>query len=100
MARVRMVTRTVEVTVAQVMCVDVSTAEVSVRNYEVSGKFADDSEVLKALKKAYETDSYKVVAVQNTEVKEILYGMPEIEFIRMAKVLPPRCTQGSSDEDD
>ena len=98
MARERMVTRTVDVTVAEVMCLDVTTAEVTVVSYDISGKFNTKEEVLKSLKKAYETDTYKVVNVQSTETKEILYGMPEIDFIRMAKVLPPRCTQENQEE--
>lgn len=90
MARVRMVTRTVVVTVAEVMCVDVTTAEVKIANLELSGSFADNEALLKAIKKAYENDTYKCVAVQSTEEKEVLYGMEEIEFIKLAKVLPPR----------
>ena len=98
MARERMVTRTVEVTVAEVMCLDVTTAEVTVVSYDISGKFNTKEDVLKSLKKVYETDTYKVVAVQSTDTKEILYGMPEIDFIRIAKVLPPRGTQENSEE--
>ena len=98
MARERMVTRTVEVTVVEVMCLDVTTAEVTVVSYDISGKFSTKEDVLKSLKKVYETDTYKVVAVQSTETKEILYGMSEIDFIRMAKVLPPRGTQENPEE--
>lgn len=98
MARERMVTRTVEVTVAEVMCIDVTTAEVTVVSYDISGKFSTKEDILKSLKKAYESDTYKVVNVQSTETKEILYGMPEIDFIRMAKVLPPRGTQENTEE--
>lgn len=90
MARVRMVTRTVVVTVAEVMCVDVTTAEVQIKKLEMSGSFADNDTLLKAIKKQHENDSFKCVAVQGTEEKEVLYGMEEIEFIKLAKVLPPR----------
>lgn len=93
MARERMVTRTVEVTVAEVMCLDVTTAEVTIQSFELSGKFASNDEILKAVKKVNETETFKPVAVQKTDVNEILYGMPEIEFIKLAKVLPPRGTK-------
>lgn len=90
MARVRMVTRTVVVTVVEVMCVDVTTAGVQIKELELSGSFTDNETILKALKKLYETDTFKVVAVQDVDEKEVLYGMEEIEFIKLAKVLPPR----------
>ena len=90
MARVRMVTRTVIVTVAEVMCVDVTTAEVQIKKLELSGSFVDNDTLLKAIKKAYENDTFKCVAVQEVDEKEVLYGMEEIEFIKLAKVLPPR----------
>lgn len=90
MARVRMVTRTVVVTVAEVMCVDVTTAQVQINELELSGSFSDNETLLKAIKKLYEKDSFKCVAIQEVTEKEVLYGMEEIEFIKLAKVLPPR----------
>lgn len=90
MARVRMVTRTVVVTVAEVMCVDVTTAQVQINELELSGSFSDNETLLKAIKKLYENDSFKCVAIQEVTEKEVLYGMEEIEFIKLAKVLPPR----------
>ena len=90
MARERMVTRTVELTIAEVMTLDTTTAEVRVIAYEIGGGLTDNSAILKAVKKLHETDTFKCVAVQSVSVKEILYGMTEQEFIAHAKVLPPR----------
>ena len=90
MARERMVTRTVLLTSVEVMCVNVETAEVSINNYELSGYSMNADEAMKQLKKLYETDSFKLVAIQDMEEKEILYGMTEAEFIQLATVLPPR----------
>ena len=90
MARERMVTRTVELTIAEVMTLDTTTAEVKTVAYEVGGGLTEEKAVLKAVKKLHETDTFKCVAVQSITVKEILYGMPEIDFIKHAKVLPPR----------
>lgn len=89
MARERMVTRTVEVSTIEVMCLNVETCEVSTQNFELSGYYDDFNVALKSVRKLYETDKFKVVTVQNITVKEVLYGMPEIDFIRMAKVLDP-----------
>ena len=90
MARERMVTRTVELTIAEVMTLDTTTAEVRVIPYEIGGGLTDPVSILKAVKKLHETDSFKCVAVQNVSVKEILYGMTEADFIAHAKILPPR----------
>ena len=89
MARERMVTRTVEITTAEVMCMDVVKAEVITKTYDISGTFTDD-ELLKAIKKLYETDTFKVVHVVSQKTSELLYGMSEAKFIEMAQILPPR----------
>ena len=90
MARERMVTRTVELAIAEVMTLDTITAEVRIIPYEIGGGLTDNAAILKAVKKLHETDTFKCVAIQSVSVKEILYGMTEQEFIAHAKVLPPR----------
>lgn len=90
MARERMVTRTVELTVAEVMTLDTTTAEVRIIPYEIGGGLTDNAAILKAVKKLHETDTFKCVAVQSVSVEEILYGMTEIDFIKHAKILPSR----------
>lgn len=99
MARERMVTRTVVVTVAEVMCLDVTTAQVDIKDIEISGSFDTKDSILKSIKKAHETDTYKCVAVQDVTEKEVLYGMKEIDFIRLAKVLPPRNANSTENDD-
>lgn len=89
MARKRMVTRTIIQTSADVMCLNVVTAEVSVNAYTIGGSY-DSHTLLQALKPIYETDDLKLVAVQDYHEDELLLGMDEDEFIRLAKVLPPR----------
>ena len=87
MARERMVTRTVVETVAKVMCVHVSTAQVEIKDFKLGGTYAKTEDILKAIKKAYETKEMVCVAIQEVDEKEVLYGMKEIDFIKMAKVL-------------
>lgn len=93
MARERMVTRTVNATVCETICMDVVNVETQIKELELSGTYNTDNERLKALKKQYETDTYKVVAIQTTTEKEILYGMKEVDFIKLATILPPRGTK-------
>lgn len=90
MARERMVTRTVILTVAEVMTVNTTTAEVQITTFEIGGGLSADKDILKAVKKAHETDDLKIVKLNEVTTREVLYGMPESDFIRLAKVLPPR----------
>lgn len=89
MARKRMVTRTVEQTTAQVMTLDVITAEVQVRPYDIGGQY-NDEELLKKLQKLFQTDTLKLVHIESQTCNEVLLGMDEEDFIRLAKVLPSR----------
>lgn len=91
MARKRMVTRTVEQTTAQVMTLDITTAEVQVHTYDIGGKYTDE-DLLKKLQKLFQTDTLKLVHIEEQACKEVLLGMDEEDFIRLAKVLPPRTT--------
>ena len=89
MARKRMVTRTVEQTTAQVMTLDVTTAEVQVCTYNIGGKYSDE-DLLKKLQKLFQTDTFKLVHIESQRTEELLLGIPEDEFIRLAQVLPAR----------
>lgn len=89
MARERMVTRTVTTTNCEVMSVNVTTAEVQVKDYTLTGEHTKET-ALKQLKKLYETETEKIVTVNSVSLKETLYGMSELDFIKLAKVLPPR----------
>ena len=89
MARTRMVTRTINVTVVEAMCVDTQSAEVTVKSLELTGETFTDEKALKALKKEYETDTFKVVAIQKMEVHEEMYGLKEIDFLKVAQKLDP-----------
>lgn len=89
MARTRMVTRTINVTVVEAMCVNTQSAEVTVKSLELTGETFTDEKALKALKKEYETDTFKVVAIQKMEVHEEMYGLKEIDFLKIAQKLNP-----------
>ena len=90
MARVRMVTRTVVGTKVTVLALNTETAEPQNITYELGGTYDDNVKLLKAVQKAYDTEVLKNVSVVLAEPFETLYGMEEVEFIKNAKVLPPR----------
>lgn len=96
MARKRMVTRTVMQTTAHVMTLDITTKDVRVLPYVIGGQYTDD-ELLKKLQKLFETDTLKLVHLELQVCDELLLGMDEEDFIKLAKVLSPRNT--NKDED-
>lgn len=98
MARERYVTRTVNVTTYSVMCLNIETAQPETREYKTTGKHTN-SEMLKKLQKQHDTATLKLVTIIGTTEEIVLYGMPETEFIKVAKVLPPRAkTEETAEE--
>lgn len=93
MARKPMVTRTVQTTLATVLCLNTETAEPFNKTVTLSGTFKDNKAVIKAVKALIENDTISVAKVVDIEIEEKLYGMPEQDFINAAKVLPPRGTK-------
>ena len=98
MAREKMITRTVTQTTAEVMTIDVTTAEVQIRDYTIGGTYATNEILLKKLQKLFQTDTFKLVVINSTSVEDLLLGMTEDDFIRYARVLPPRNTKESEVE--
>lgn len=89
MARERMITRTVEQTKVRVMALDVNTVEVHFIETTIGGVYTTEA-LMKKLKNMYETEELKLVHIEQQETEEVLLGMTEEDFIRYAKVLPPR----------
>ena len=92
MARIPMVTRTITVTRVIVMCLDVQLGEPCNISVTVSRTYKDDEALLKVAKPLIESENpnLKAVHVVDKEEIETLYGMTEQEFMKYAKVLPPR----------
>lgn len=100
MARTRMVTRTINVTVIEAMCVDTLTQEVSIKELELTGETFTEEKALKALKKEYETDTFKVVTIQSMNVHEEMYGLKEIDFLKVATKLDPATRKALETEEE
>ena len=90
MRKEKMVTRTVTKTNCEIMCVNINSAEVIVKNFTVSGKYDNENDILKICQELFETDNFKLVHVSGFSEEEVLLGMPESKFIELADVLPPR----------
>ena len=90
MARERMVTRTVTAVEYDVMTVDMESKSVSMDKVTIpSGDTMTDKIREKAIKASL-PDGHTFVQITGQNIKETLYGMTEQDFIRHARVLPPR----------
>lgn len=87
MARVRMVTRTVTTQKVVALCLNIETAEPSNEVFEVPVNIKGEDNILKFLRKNEKDSKVKVVSINNITTDEHLYGMPEIEFIKHAKII-------------
>ena len=87
MARKPMVTRTIQTTKVNVMCLDITKAEPFTEEVTLPRTYADPNKLLKAVKERVETDEVKAVHVVSTETVETLYGMTEQDFIALAIIL-------------
>ena len=88
MRKEKMVTRTVTKTNCEIMCVNVDSAEVIVKNFTVYGKYDNENDLLKTCQNLFETDNLKLVHISEFSEEEVLLGMPESKFIELAEVLP------------
>ena len=99
MAKERMVTRTLTITTWEVMTVDITTATTGTARFDIVGEHTFDT-ALKAVKELYETETTKIVTITDLVLNDYLYGMPESDFIKMAKILPARNTTKVGEEND
>lgn len=86
-----MVTRTIQTTKAVVMVVNTEQGETSTKEVIVPRTYNTDKALLKKVSPIIESEeNMKAVHIISTEVIETLYGMTEQDFIKKAKVMPPR----------
>ena len=99
MAKERRVTRTLTITSVEVMTVDITTATTGTDRFDIVGEHSFDT-ALTAVKEIYETDAIKIVTITDLVLNDYLFGMPESDFIKMAKILSPRTTTKVGEEND
>lgn len=90
MARKRQVTRTIKTTEAEVLCLNIETAEPFEQVIILSGTYKDNKSLMKAVTNRIDDEEVKAVHVIQSVEKETLYGMDENDFIEHATELPPR----------
>lgn len=89
MARKPMVTRTITTTKANVLCMDIQSAEPFNKVITLPRTYKDDKTLMKRVREVVETENIKAVHIVDKEEVETLYGMTEQEFIEKAVVLDP-----------
>lgn len=98
MARKPMVTRTFQTTKVNVLCMDTSSCEALNKSVTLAGTFKNEDKLMKAVKSVVEVDNIKAVEIVDSEVKDILYGMSEQDFITNAVKLDPETRKEIADE--
>lgn len=86
----KMVTRTFDITEVTYMAINLNSKQIETLTATVPGKITDHEEALTAVRKANQDP--KIVPSVLTAINnyEELYGMPESEFLKHSKKLPPR----------
>ena len=90
MARTPQVTRTIQTTKVNVLCLNIMEGNPFNQTVVLPRTYKDDKHMLKAVEKLINSDTVKAVHVVDSVVEETLYGMSEQKFIELASVLPPR----------
>lgn len=81
MARVKNITRTLKITQATALMLNVETAETFNETFNLEGTFKNDGAILKALKKEYEDETCKIVYIVDTDVITKKLSMPVQTFV-------------------
>lgn len=90
MARTPMVTRTIQTTIATVLCLDLEKKEPFEKDVKIPRTYKDEKHMMKKISAIVDNDKVKSVHIVRTRVEETLYGMSEQKFIENADILPPR----------
>ena len=90
MARVPMVTRTIQTTVCKVLCLDLENKQPIEKTIKLPRTYKDEKSMMKKISPMIDSDTCKAVHVISTEIEETLYGMSEQQFIETAQILPAR----------
>lgn len=97
MARTPMVTRTIQTTKANVLCLNIVEGEPFNKVVTLPRTYKDENATLKVISKMVDNDEVKAVHVVDSYVEETLYGMTEQRFIELAQIMPPRKAANADD---
>ena len=90
MAKTPMITRTIQTTEVNVLCMNIKQGEPFNTTLTLPRTYKDNAAMLKAAAAVIDNEDTKAVHIVASEVKETLYGMKETDFIANADILPAR----------
>ena len=90
MARKPMVTRTIQTTRCNVLCLNIVEGEPFNKEIILPRTYKDEKAMMKIVEKLINTDDVKAVHIVDSEVHEALYGMTEADFIAAAHPIPKK----------
>ena len=93
MAKTPMITRTIQTTEVNVLCMDIKQGEPFNTTVTLPRTYKDNAAMLKAAAAVIDNEDTKAVHIVASEVKETLYGMKETDFIANADILPIRAVK-------
>lgn len=85
-----MVTRTLTVINADVLCLNKQTGETYHRITQIPNSYRKERDILKEAEKILDSESCKVLYIFDTQATCNIYGMSEQEFIKHAKIIENR----------
>ena len=88
MPRVPTVTRTIQTTRANVMCLDIEKEDLFNKEVILLRTYKDEKAMLKQAEKVINNETVKAVHIVDFKVEETRYGMTEQQFIEQAEVIP------------
>lgn len=93
MAKTPMITRTIQTTEVNVLCMDIKQGEPFNTTVTLPRTYKDNAAMLKAAAAVIDNEYTKAVHIVAYDVKETLYGMKETDFIANADILPARAVK-------
>lgn len=93
MAKTPMITRTIQTTEVNVLCMDIKQGEPFNTTVTLPRTYKDNAAMLKAAAAVIDNEDTKAVHIVASDVKETLYGMKETDFIANADILPARAAK-------
>ena len=95
MAREPMITRTIQTTSVNLLCVNTNDGTTFTYTMKLPRTYKDDKHILKVAEKFINDETIKAVKVIEANVEQTLYGMTEAKFLETAEVLPTRTTKSN-----
>lgn len=87
MKKEKLITRTIILTTCTAITTDISEMSVKQGNFDLTGSYKSNVDVLAALKASIETETFKVVAVVSYYETKQVYGITESAFMLYGKLL-------------